>query len=68
MRLLTAKQAAEFLQVTLPRAYELARGVLPLGVVVRIGRQVRFNEDALRQWAARGGSVESNKSETSAAA
>lgn len=60
MRLLTAKQAAEVLQVTLPRVYELARGILPPGVVVRMGRQVRFNEESLRAWAANGGSIQSS--------
>jgi excisionase family DNA binding protein len=57
MRLLTAKQTAELLQVTLPRVYELARAVLPAGVVVRIGRQVRFDEDALNAWLASGGTL-----------
>lgn len=58
MRLLTAKQASVVLQVTLPRVYELARGIFPPGVVVRMGRQVRFSEEALREWAARGGSLQ----------
>jgi excisionase family DNA binding protein len=57
MRLLTAKQASDVLQVPLPRVYELARGVLPPGVVVRIGRQVRFNGDALQKWIANGGTL-----------
>lgn len=54
MRLLTAKEVSEGLRVPVARVYELARtGVLP---VVRLGeRQVRFNEDALRDWVARGG-------------
>jgi len=53
MRLLTAKQTADVLQVTLPRVYELAReGVVP---AVRLGRQVRFDEAALQQWIERGG-------------
>lgn len=60
MRLLTAKQAADVLQVPLPRVYELARGVLPAGVVVRIGRQVRFNGDALQKWIASGGTLLNN--------
>lgn len=56
MRLLTAKQTAELLQVTLPRVYELARtGLIPS---VRMGRQIRFNEEALRVWAANGGSLQ----------
>jgi excisionase family DNA binding protein len=44
------------------RVYECARlGLIPS---VRIGRQVRFDEDALREWVQRGGSAqpaESNK-------
>ena len=53
MRLLTAKQTADVLQVTLPRVYELARErVIP---AVRLGRQIRFNETALREWIGRGG-------------
>ncbi len=66
MRLLTAKETAELLQVKLPRVYELAR--LNLIPAVRMGRQVRFNEDSLREWASRGGSLGQKKSETSAAA
>jgi excisionase family DNA binding protein len=57
MRLLTAKQASEVLQVKLPRVYELARGILPPGVVVRIGRQVRFDEESLSSWLANGGTA-----------
>lgn len=62
MRLLTAKQASDVLQVALPRVYELAREVLPPGVVVRIGRQVRFDEDALNSWIASGGTLIKNVS------
>lgn len=47
-RLLTAGQAAERLDVTLARLYELARtGTLP---AVRIGRQIRFSPEALAEW------------------
>jgi excisionase family DNA binding protein len=57
MRLLTAKEVSEGLRIPVARVYELARtGVIP---VVRLGeRQVRFNEDALREWVARGGNAE----------
>jgi excisionase family DNA binding protein len=66
MRLLTAKQTAELLQVALPRVYELARaGLIPC---VRMGRQIRFNEDALREWAARSGTAENHRAETGVAA
>ena len=61
MRLLTAKEVAPILRVTLARVYELARErAIP---TVRIGeRQVRFDESALREWIANGGSTtESNQ-------
>jgi excisionase family DNA binding protein len=52
-RLLTAGQAAERLDVTLARLYELARtGTLP---AVRIGRQIRFSPETLAQWIDDGG-------------
>jgi excisionase family DNA binding protein len=55
MRLLTAKQTAELLQVTLPRVYELARsGLIPC---VRMGRQLRFPESKLIEWIEHGGST-----------
>lgn len=53
MRLLTAEDVAAILQLALPRVYELARsGKIP---VVRVGRQVRFDEAALRRWIEAGG-------------
>ncbi len=53
MRLLTVKEAAEFLRVTQARTYQLLRsGFIP---GVRIGRQIRVDESALHQWVARGG-------------
>ncbi len=53
LTLLTAKEVAALLRVTKLRVYELARtGAIPC---VRIGRQVRFPEDGLRAWIARGG-------------
>ncbi len=56
MGLLTVHEVAELLRVTPARAYAMAReGIFPLGVVVRLGRQVRFNEAALREWVAAGG-------------
>lgn len=56
MRLLTAKETAEILKVALPRVYELARaGMIPC---VRMGRQIRFDQAALSEWAARGGTTE----------
>jgi excisionase family DNA binding protein len=54
MRLLTAKEVALILNVTPARVYELGRtAVIPS---VKIGlRQLRFEEDALRNWIAGGG-------------
>ena len=60
MKLITAKELADLWQMPLARVYELVRaGVLP---VVRMGeRQIRFDEAALREWIARGGSVAAGK-------
>ena len=53
MRLLTVKEAADLLSVRPQRVYELAlEGLLP---VVRLGRQVRIDEDALFLWVREGG-------------
>jgi excisionase family DNA binding protein len=54
MRLIKAKQAAELLDVRLPRLYELARlGRIPS---VRLGeKSIRFSEPALREFVERGG-------------
>ena len=53
MRLLNAKKLAEVLEVSQARAYGLMRdGILP---VVHLGRQVRVDEDALREFIAGGG-------------
>jgi len=50
MRLLKADEVAEVLQVPKPRVYELARQqVLP---AVRIGRQIRFRQEAIEMWLA----------------
>lgn len=55
MRLLTAKETAQILKVTLPRVYELAReGLIPS---VRMGRQIRFHEPKLIEWIEQGGST-----------
>jgi excisionase family DNA binding protein len=53
MHLLTAKETAKILQVTLPRVYELARGGLIPNV--RMGRQIRFHEAKLMEWIEQGG-------------
>lgn len=56
MALTTVKVAAEFLHVTEARVYELIRqGIIPPGVAVRLGRQVRLDAEALAEWIQHGG-------------
>jgi excisionase family DNA binding protein len=57
LNLITADEVAEQLQMSRQRVYELVRlGTIPLGVAVWTGpRQLRFDQDALRAWTARGG-------------
>jgi excisionase family DNA binding protein len=57
-RLAKADKVAQILNVDKHRVYELAREILPAGVVVRLGRQVRFDEEALNDWIARGGTAQ----------
>ncbi len=59
MRLIKAKQAAEILDVRLPRLYELARlGTIPS---VRLGeKSIRFSEPALKEFVDRGGVSQTN--------
>ena len=53
MALMKLAEVAALLRVPRARAYELARcGMIP---VVRIGRQVRVDDAALKAWIARGG-------------
>ena len=57
MRFLTIPEIAELLRVSRARAYQLVRlGVVP---AVRLGRQVRVEEGALRHWIEREGSMPS---------
>lgn len=57
LNLTNADDVAEQLQVSRQRVYELVRlGLIPLGVAVWTGpRQLRFDQDALREWIAKGG-------------
>ncbi len=58
MRVLIAVEVAELLKVPVPRIYELARqGRIPH---VRIGRQVRFRQEAIETWLT---TLESSQSE-----
>jgi excisionase family DNA binding protein len=58
IKLLTAPQVADILQVSVARVYELARSnALPC---VRLVRQVRFDERALREFIANGGCTQTS--------
>ncbi|MDT4898048.1 MAG: hypothetical protein QOH25_3125 [Acidobacteriota bacterium] len=52
----TAEEIAPILRVKPERVYEMARlGILPKGVVIKLGRQVRFDEERLCEWIQNGG-------------
>ncbi len=54
-RLLLADEVAEILRVKKFRVYELVRSnQIPY---VKMGRQIRFSESALRDWISKGGQV-----------
>lgn len=56
MNLITAEEAGEVLKVSTQRVYEMVRTrVLPPGVAIRLGRQVRIDADALVEWLRSGG-------------
>lgn len=57
VRLIKAREAKDIVGLSLPQTYTLVNK-MPAGVVVRLGRRVRFNHDALLDWIAKGGSVE----------
>ena len=56
-KLLTVAEACQRqLHISPQRGYQMAReGILPPGVVVRLGRQIRLNEAKLEDWIASGG-------------
>ena len=56
MNLLTAAEVAEILRVSKARVYELARQRM-LPALILGQRQLRFEEGALREWIAAGGSA-----------
>ncbi len=59
---LTVPEAAKELGVSHWAVYDLIRrGRIPPGVVYRVGRAIRVNHDALRQWIAGGGSYVEQK-------
>jgi len=52
-KLLKVSVVAAVIDTTVPRAYELIRlGILP---AVRMGRQLRVDENALQEWIKNGG-------------
>ncbi len=58
-KLLRVPEVARIIDTSVPRAYELARlGMLP--GVVRLGRQIRVNPNALTEWITKGGSATTN--------
>ncbi len=52
-RLLTARELAKVLNVSVPRVYEMVR----LGLIdfVKLGRQVRFSPEKVQEWIDNGG-------------
>jgi predicted DNA-binding transcriptional regulator AlpA len=61
----TARDIADLLNLPLPRIYEVTRkGYFPPGVVIRIGRQIRYNRESLLMWLQNGGSVEQEDGRT----
>jgi len=55
-KLLKMTEVAAILNVKLDRVYQMAReGILPSGVIVRLGRQLRVDEERLHQFISDGG-------------
>jgi len=67
MRLIKAKEAAEILDLRLPRLYELTRqGLIPS---VKVGeKSIRYNEAALKEFIERGGVVRRDENNEQCAA
>ena len=58
LKLITVEEAAELLQLPVPNVYRQIRsGLIPVGVCVRIGRQIRIRPDRLEQWLDAGGAA-----------
>jgi excisionase family DNA binding protein len=56
--LILPREAADILRVRPKRVYELvAKGTLPEGVAVKIGRQLRINRTKLDEWIEAGGTA-----------
>ncbi len=55
-KLIKPTRAAEMLDVSVQRIYELVRlRIIPPGIAVHVGRQVRLSEAGLQEWIANGG-------------
>ncbi|MBX3168162.1 MAG: helix-turn-helix domain-containing protein [Candidatus Eremiobacteraeota bacterium] len=64
MKFLTVTEMAETLGMTTGRVYEVLRlGLIP---AVRIGRQVRVEEQAFKDWVAKGGQTYAHLDKTRA--
>ena len=61
-KLITVRQARKILKKNSDGAvYDLvARGVIPPGPLVRLGRAIYFNEEQLREFIEKGGSLSQN--------
>lgn len=56
MHLVGVRAAAQALGVSTPRVYDMIRvGILPPGVAVRLGRELRIDADRLESWVSAGG-------------
>jgi hypothetical protein len=64
-RLITVRQAKKILGKNSEGAvYDLvARGIIPPGPLVRLGRSIRFNEDLLREFLEKGGTATDKNNE-----
>ncbi len=58
MDFITVPEFADIANIRETHAYTLVRtGVLPPGVVVRVGRLIRINNLRLREWMDQGGTI-----------
>jgi len=58
MGLLTIKNASAILPKKPSSIYDdIANGVYPAGVIVRLNRRIYFNEEKLNDWIERGGTL-----------
>lgn len=53
----TPKEFAETYKISIPHAYKVFKR-LPKGILVRIGRSIRADEEGLKEWLAAGGELQ----------